>query len=204
VIVLHGRDATPDDIQIVDMLRRRLPERGWASLSLTLPEPQDNQPLAQAVARTQAGVEHLKGKKARSVVLIGHDSGARALVGYLLNQPDPAIRAVVVVDPQRVPGPENGGTAMEQVEQLRLPLLDLRTGRDSSSAADDARSWRAAFRNNPGYRQLILNDPHPLWDDLEDFVVNRIHGWLARQQGPAQAPASAAKPKPPGAAGGPL
>lgn len=200
VVVLHGRDATPNDLQIIDLVRRRLPERGWASLSLTLPEPQDNQPLTQAIARTQAGVEHLKGKKARSLVLMGHDSGARALIGYLLNQPDPLIRAAVVIDPQRVPGPENGGTAMEQMEQLRLPFLDLRTGRDSPSAADDARSWRAAFRNNPGYRQLILNDPHPLWSDLEEFLINRIHGWLARQPGPAQAPA-AGKPAPPGTGG---
>jgi hypothetical protein len=201
-VVLHGRDSGPDDLALVDPLRRHLPNRGWASLSLEAPEPgaggtaDPAATLAQAEERVRAGVEFLKGKNAKNLVLIGHGRGARMVLGYLLGQADPAVKAAVVIDPEPIPAVEGAGISAEQTAQLRFPLLELRTGRDSAVASEEARGWRVAFRANPGYRQSILNDPHPDWKDMEEFLFNRIHGWLARLLRPKELPES-----PPPAAG---
>lgn len=184
ILLLHGRSSAANDQAVVDPLRVRLPERGWSSLSLVLPDtpPGQAQALEQAEARVKAGVDFLKGKNFRALILLGHDQGVRTLLGYLLKQADPAVKAAVVIDP--VPGifAPGSGIGNEQAARLRLPILDLRTGRDIAVLGEEARLWRVAFRDDPGYRQSVLNDPHPDWKDMEEFVENRVHGWLVRLQ----------------------
>lgn len=208
IIMLHGRDSGANDLAIVDPLRVALPDRGWSSLSLVLPEakpdPVDQEKaLAHAEERVKAGVEFLKGKDARTLILLGHDLGARVLVGYLTKQADPAVKAAVVIDPVPMVFAPGSGLAAERVARVRFPLLDLRTGRDTPVSEEDARAWRVAFRGDPGYRQSTLNDPHADWKDMEEFVRNRIHGWLVRLQKTSES----AAPTPSGddpAAGGKL
>ncbi|SMF95341.1 Protein of unknown function [Methylomagnum ishizawai] len=181
ILLMHGRSSAANDQAIVDPLRVRLPERGWSSLSLALPDTPPGQ--TQAGARIKAGVDFLKGKNFKSLILLGHDQGARTLLDYLLQQEtDPAVKAAVVIDP--VPGifAPGMGIGNEQAARLRLPVLDLRTGRDIAVLGEEARLWRVAFRGDPGYRQSVLNDPHPDWKDMEEFVENRVHGWLVRLQ----------------------
>ena len=201
VIMLHGRDSSPNDQGVVDPLRVGLPKRGWTSFSLPMPDSspdgqgKDSAPEG-AGQRVRAAVDFLKGKNIKPLILLGHDRGARVLLEYLLGQPDPAVRAAVVIDP--MPGllAPGSGIPVETVAKLRFPVLDLRTGRDARAGEEDARGWRVAFRSNPGYRQSVLNDPHRDWLDIEDFVRNRVLGWMAQLR--TASPDSESAPMPPG------
>lgn len=185
VVTLHGRLAVPMAEKLLDPLRAQLGEHGWANLAPRLIEPGD---AAAGVARIKASVEYLKSRNTKTVVLLGYDSGARLALAYLLQQPDPVIRALVMIDPP--PPRETLGLDLDPdaLAKLRLPILELRTGQNQPTASDDATAWRIAFRTNPGYRQSILHDPQTDWQDVEDFVTGRIHGWLVKMLKPETPP----------------
>lgn len=178
IIVLPGRQSLPSAYEVLDPLRRGLPAHGWSSLAASLPAAGGTGP--EVTERIKAGVEFLKGRQENNLVLLGQDSGAGAALAYLLGQPDPAVRALVMIDPTPVRETLGATLSAAQLASLRLPVLELRTDRGVPVTGGEAEAWRIAFHNNPGYRQSILDDPHAEWHDLEDFVVGRVHGWLFR------------------------
>jgi thioesterase domain-containing protein len=189
VIVLPGRQSNQDSAELVRPLRTELPKHGWSSLSLSLPaadteaEAQDfSALLPEATARLRSGVLLLKQKNIAEIALIGHDTGAWVALNYLLQQPDPAVKAVVLIDPAPTRSLPAFPVTLEKLGQTRTPILDILSNRENAAVADEARERRAALKENWEYRQVVINAPHERWQDMEDYLINRIYGWLARMK----------------------
>lgn len=186
VILLHGRHSNQDAAAFVRPLRLGLPEHGWSSLSLAMPvpDPDDLQGnanlLPEAVARLHSGVAFLERKNTGNIAILALDTGAWAALSYLARSPDRAVKAAVLLDAAPASELDPPPIAPDTLSTIRLPVLEILSGRISARAGDDASRKRADMKPSATYRLLVLDEPDHGWQDIGDFLVNRIHGWLKR------------------------
>ena len=193
VVVLHGMGAHPDWPEVVHPLRARLPERGWATLSVQLPvlpneaRPEDYAPLLDAAApRIAAAVRWLRGRGHTPVALAGHSLGAAMGVRFLARRPDAGVFAFVAVGlPSRAGGAKAG--TLEALRKVRVPVLDLYGGLDLPGVVADARRRLAALAaaGAEGSRQVRIEGADHFFDGFEDELVAQVDGWLRRVRGAA-------------------
>jgi len=214
-VLLHGFNANPDWPEVIHPLRTRLPEHGWATLSIQLPVTATDAPpdawqanLALAAPRINAAAAWLKGKEFNDLVLIGHSLGARMGAEYLAGlhgAPDPGYRAFVAIglsaDPQQ---PAQG--SLLALGRIRLPLLDLYGERDFGGVTQSAAARKRAALSapgrgeadgGPGYRQVRVPGADHFFRGLDGLLVSRVRAWLSQF---GEAPAD---PESPGARGMP-
>lgn len=188
VILLHGRHSNQDAADLIRPLRLGLPVHGWSSLSLAMPisDADDLQGhanlLAETTARLQSSVEFLKQKKIGNIALLAHDIGAWTALSYLADSPDGAVKAAVLIDPAPVRKLDPPPISPDSLSAIRLPILEILSSRISVPMDDEASRKRAAMKTNPSYRLLVLNEPDHGWQDIGEFLVNRVHGWLTNLQ----------------------
>ena len=188
VVVLHGMGAHPDWPEVVHPLRARLPERGWATLSVQLPvlpnetRPEDYAPLLDAAApRIAAAVRWLRARGHAPVALAGHSLGAAMGVRFLARRPDAGVFAFVAVGlPSRL-GETDAGT-LAALRKVRAPVLDLHGGLDLPGVVADARRRLAAIAaaGAAGSRQVRIEGADHFFDGFEDELVAQVDGWLRR------------------------
>lgn len=235
VILLPGDDESADWPQSVGPLRRKLPDAGWHSLSLTLPDPQGDLPplrssidepsppapsrdvtappgddetpppsieeatapvptaeeeapaasaetlrqahAARVLERIAAAVAFAEQRQARSVVLLGHGSGAYWAARYLAENKTAGVQNLLLVAAERPSG------FTPPLDEL-VPALQLATGdfyyQDQASDRNAAlmRLQAGKRQKHPAYTQVAMN---ALPDNLEieqEQLYRRIRGWL--------------------------
>lgn len=175
-VLVRGRDAR----SVFTSLYKGLPERGWRTVYLLAPSDADADQgaisLNDAVARIEAAIAWLKERKTSRIVLAGQDLGTFAVARYLAKMPDKAVTAAVFVD-----APEDGDASfLEDVGKIGVPLLDILGERGKTLDTAAARARKTAARNGRGYRQTVLADSSMTLLELQEWLLNRIHGWLRR------------------------
>jgi len=187
IILLHGRKSNQDAQALIHPLRVGLPGHGWATLSVSLPAAETQAEIEnfsslmpESVGRLRAAVSALKQKEITDIALLGHDSGAWIVLNYLIQQPDPAVRAVILLDPAPVHGLIGFPVRLSRLSTLAIPILELLGHRQGLPADEEARERKTALKSVPDYRQVGVETPDGGWNDVEDYLVQRIHGWLNR------------------------
>ncbi|MCW8906045.1 MAG: alpha/beta hydrolase family protein [Sedimenticola sp.] len=187
-IILHGRGAHPDWVDVVNPLRSELPEYGWQTLSIQLPvaaaDASDwvyRELIPEAGPRIAAAVDYLKQQGVSNLVLVGHSLGARMGLEYLATGAPEELRAFVAVglpaDPQR---PQEG--ALQALRQVKVPMLDIFGSRDLESVLGSARARSLAAREADlvDYRQTPVEGADHFFRGLSDTLVARVRAWLGR------------------------
>jgi len=112
VIILHGIGVHPAWPDVIDPLRMQLPDRGWHTLSLQMPilhnEAKDEDyptVFPEAKSRIQAGVDFLKARGIKNIVLSGHSLGATMASYYMASNPDKSVKTFAMISIS--PGVEN-------------------------------------------------------------------------------------------------
>lgn len=189
VIILHGRKANQDAAELIHPLRTVLPTHGWATLSISLPLAETRAEsenfsslLPESVGRLRSAIDYLKPKELGDIALIGHDSGAWVVLNYLIQQPDDAVRAVVLIDPAPILGLSGFPVSLSKLSSLTLPLLELISRHEGQAPNEESRERRTAFKALPHYRQVFIETPDMRWKDTEEYLIQRIHGWLQRME----------------------
>jgi pimeloyl-ACP methyl ester carboxylesterase len=195
LILLHGLDASADAADILQSMRKRLPERGWDTLALQGPmreagaDLQDHLALLpEAVARIQAGIDYLKSKNHDRIVLIGHGTGALTVLRYLARTPDTITTAAIIIDSPASSAAERDAAGLADLGKVNIPLLDILSRRDEMATEEAAPTRKRIMKKNEAYRQTTINDPEADFKDVEDLLINRIHGWLVRVSPAARNP----------------
>ncbi|QLC72606.1 alpha/beta hydrolase family protein [Pseudomonas sp. LPB0260] len=237
VILLPGDNQSADWPRSVGPLRRKLPDSGWHSLSLTLPDPAgelggelageppaasvdgtEPAPEAPVVAistealgsaetateaiapgsesdatlaalhqahsarvleRIAAGVAFAQQQQAKTIVLLGHGSGAYWAARYLTERKPDAVHNLLLVSAR----PATGFGA--ELEQL-IPELGLATGdfyyQDQPAERDAAlkRLLASERLDHPGYTQIALTALPGNPQTEQEQLFRRIRGWLGK------------------------
>jgi len=186
VILIHGIGAHPAWPDIIEPLRVNLSEHGWSTLSLQMPilgneaNVQDYLPLMpEAPGRIQAGVDYLKSKGVKNIVIIAHSMGTTMANTYLANKPDPAVHGYIAIGMSNpLPKQYDNEAALGKI---KMPMLDLYGSQDLEGVLAFARARAASARKvNKRYTQLMIEGANHFFTDMQDVLVKRIRGWLKK------------------------
>ncbi len=187
VILLHAMGGHADWPQTISPLRTRLPEHGWATLSVQLPVlAPENQiedygsTLKQAADRIRAAVRFLRERKFLNIAVIGHSFGAATALAYLEKEKKQQVVAFVALGLQEYPFVKPAIDILGLIEKTKIPVLDLYGGRDLRNVINQAPDRRLAAKkgNNRQYTQLEVEGADHYFNKMEDLLVKRISGWL--------------------------
>lgn len=173
-----SQSTPPDANAPVEQAAAADADPGDVSAAADSPDEQSDADAQRVFARIDAGIAYAQTQKARSIVLLGHGSGAYWATRYLTErQPSRAQKLVMVA--ARVP--QGAPQALDQLTpQLKVPAVDIFYG-DNGAASRTAQSRLQASKRVPGsqYRQINLTvlpgDPQAEQEQL----YRRVRGWLS-------------------------
>ncbi|MBX8514536.1 alpha/beta hydrolase family protein [Pseudomonas cichorii] len=224
VILLPGAGESADWPDIVGPLRRKFPDTGWATLSITLPDVQDEALMprepdapaaeekpkdapkddvvkaadtqaqagdevakaAEAEERAKAEAEHIFARiesaisfaqqnKARSIVLIGHSSGAYWAARFLNERQSPLVQKFAMVAARE---PVNTKPSLlELVPTLKMKTADFIYKSQSPQAAS-ARLQVSKRAKGAGFTQVALINIVGNEEAEQEQIFRRIRGWV--------------------------
>ncbi|TLX72705.1 DUF3530 family protein [Pseudomonas nicosulfuronedens] len=258
VILIPGDGESADWPVAIGPLRRKLPDAGWQTLAITLPDPQSTAPTprpkespdkasadtdataadsaskpevkgsegsatptpestaetgsaepAQAsaeappppndpvelrkvhaervLARIQAAVELAQQHNPKTIVLLGHGTGAYWATRYLGERTPADIKNLLLVAPEM---PRDFKPSLDET----VPLLNLATGdfyyKDKAPdvAAAKLRLQASKRQKAPNYVQIGMNALPADLGTEQDQLYRRIRGWLSMHLEPIEQP----------------
>ncbi|MFJ4145593.1 alpha/beta hydrolase family protein [Pseudomonas sp. NPDC089734] len=224
VILLPGAGESADWPDIIGPLRRKFPDTGWATLSITLPDVQDEalmprEPDAPATdekpkeaakddtakeadaqaqagddaakaaaaeerakaeaekifARIESAISFAQQNKARSIVLVGHSSGAYWAARFLNERPSPAVQKFAMVAARE---PLNTKPSLlELIPTLKMKTADFVYRNLAAQAAND-RLQASKRTKGAGFTQVGLTNIAGNEDAEQEQIFRRIRGWV--------------------------
>jgi pimeloyl-ACP methyl ester carboxylesterase len=191
VIILHGNGVHPAWPAVIEPLRTELPEHGWHTLSLQMPVlpngavDKDYVPLFPEVpARIQAGVDFLKKKGIKHIVLTGHSLGTTMATYYLADTRDPVVDTLVLV---------SGGPGvitdkrMNEIQNLGrvhgVSVLDIYGTEDFPYVVDSVikRKTLDIARNGNRYASVAIKGADHFYRDVEPALVTKFVQWIDQE-----------------------
>ncbi len=193
-IILHEAGTHPAWPEVVDPLRRLLPEHGWSTLSLQMPVPgkaleaTEQSALDTEVAgRITAAIGFLNDKGVSNIALIGYGLGAQMALAYVEQHPDAAIGALIGISPHSSNLPEKAGGQ----PSFRIAMLDIYAERDlplvlktvarhllAARRAGLVQTVSALATERDNYRLLLISGADHSFRGYEEPLVKRLLGWL--------------------------
>lgn len=191
VILLHGIGVHPNWPDIIYPLRSRLPDAGWATLSIQMPILANTAAKDDYIAlfnesqqRIQAAISFLTQQKASPLILLGHSLGATMGAQFLANTPDNNIQAFIAIGLSQATN-DPVFNNVEHLQKIEQPILDLYGSQDLSTILLSAKQRKSAAKKsgNSLYRQLKVEGADHMFNGLEDELLQIIQGWLHKNAG---------------------
>jgi len=188
MIVIHGMGVHPDWTDITGPVRMTMPDNGWHTLALQMPilpndvtEEKAYAPLFDEVpARIQAGVDYLKSKGVKNIVLDGHSLGNVMAVYYLVKKPDPTVKAIIAV----AAGPGYPGDPRTDIAtnfgKVTIPFLDIYGSEDEPRIKNNVkkRAETARKKGNKNYDMIEVKGANHFFTGKQQELIKLMNDWL--------------------------
>lgn len=191
-IILHGIGAHPAWPDVINPIRMQLPDHGWYTLSLQMPilgnEATDKDYPAlfpEVPARIQAGVDFLKSKGIKNIVISGHSLGSTMASCYLATHRDPAVKAFAsisggfgVLKDKLMDNNQN----FTHIQGVRI--LDIYGGDDRKTVVNAIKTRANLMRksHNADYRQIKVPGANHFYNSRQDQLVMVLNQTLSRNK----------------------
>ncbi|MBI5612185.1 MAG: DUF3530 family protein [Gammaproteobacteria bacterium] len=179
VVVVHGAGIHPD-WGMIGTLRQRLPDHGYATLSIQMPIlAVDAKPEAyaahfpEAVERLQLAVAFLKGKGYKHIAVVSHSMGSRMAHPYMVRNP-PEVKTWASLG---MPAALGSGAAIGY-DGIKVPVLDLMGANDLAQVLAGAAQRKASLTGNTASKQVVIPDTDHFYADREDAMVKAVKDFL--------------------------
>ncbi|WP_428240539.1 DUF3530 family protein [Gynuella sp.] len=213
ILLIPDTEQSPMSPELLERVRNYLPDVGWSTLAISLPDPTtlpiparqlspEPQPFnynpdqtTQMYERIRAGIAFLQQRNIFNLVLIGFGSGADWSAAYMsqqLTQEDNEGYGLVMVNPQT---PKNipALDLPNSLSTLTIPILDIYFDQTQADIVRAKRRKAAiaraeAKRNKPinGYLQTLQPTAASRFADGPDRITRFIWGWLKTNLGGKQ------------------
>jgi len=177
VIIAHGRGWNPD-FELYGVLRKRLAEEGFSTLSIQLPVLPSTAILGlyvplypDARERFQLAVDFLRSHGYTNIGIVSHSLGATMANQYLIRTEDTGVRAWVFV------GILQG---LEEMYRIRIPVLDVFGSDDWTVTMWGAPEREKQLRDHPGSAQVMVPGAKHFFEGREEELVRIVTGFLDR------------------------
>lgn len=185
VIVLHGIGVHPDWPDVVFPLRTRLPEAGWATLSVQLPILAADASgseyaalLPEANGRLDAALTFLEDAGHRRIVVVAHSLGSLMATYWLHDLPHGSVIGLVGIGMSSERDADGRGVA-EHLAGIRIPVLDLYGSDDLPQVLREAPNRAAGAAQAGGrFQQTVTPGANHFFHGLEDELVETVTAWI--------------------------
>ena len=190
VVILNGCDYKPeDDDNIVSPLHKGLPQEGWNTLSLQLPNLSASSSykdleaiMPDAAARIESGIAMAKEKSQTPVVLFAHGCGAQVALAWMEMKSSDSISAYISLGAGVMNVANDENHLHLPLDKIKFPQLDIYGSEDNESVLKTAPE-RLSYINraaNPASRQKkIEGADHNVTGkgkELSDVIVKWLNG----------------------------
>ncbi|MBE0620838.1 MAG: DUF3530 family protein [Burkholderiales bacterium] len=180
VVVVHGIGIHPD-WGMIGTLRQRLPDLGYATLSIQMPvlaadarAPAYAETLPDAVERLQLAVHWLADKGYKRIALVSHSMGSRMAYGYMKRNPVEvdawAALGMSAAHELHIPGLVFSG--------IEAPVLDLYGSKDLPQVLAGAALRRASLIANAASKQVVIPGSDHFFAGHEAEMVKAVKDFL--------------------------
>ena len=186
VVLLHGRDVNPEDLNVVGPMRVGLADEGWSTLALQMPVLEkghkyyDYLPILHyAHPRIEAGLAYLREQGYETVVLAGHSCGAHMANDWLNANGDDAIQGYVAMGL----GATDYGQELKTpfpLANMKVPVLDVYGSEEFPRPLSMVESRAAMLQQNgnPGSRQEMIDGADHYFHDHGEELTEAVAAWL--------------------------
>lgn len=175
IILAHGRGWNPD-FELYGVLRVKLAEQGYSTLSIQLPILGGGAKIGdyiptypEAAERFQLAANWLKARGYNNVSIVSHSLGATMANQYLINTNDTSVKAWVFI------GIING---LEEMFRIKIPVLDVYGGKDWEVTQVGAYERRRQILKIAGSQQVVVPDALHFFEQKEEELVKVVVTWL--------------------------
>ncbi|MBX2882535.1 MAG: alpha/beta hydrolase family protein [Granulosicoccus sp.] len=186
VIVMHGRDVNPEDLNVAGPVRVALAENGWSTLAIQLPvlakgkKYYDYLPILDlAGPRIEAAIDYLREQGNEKVVIAAHSCGAHMANNWLNQHGDDAIDGYIAMGL----GATDSGQELKTlfpIGNMRVPVLDIYGENEFPRplAMVEDRLSMLSKNGHPDSTQIVLEDADHYFADAGDRLAEKILEWL--------------------------
>lgn len=175
IILGHGRGWSPD-FELYGVLRVKLAEQGYSTLSIQLPVLGGGAKIGdyiptykEAAERYQLSADWLKAKGFRNIAIVSHSLGATMANQYLIDTDDKTVRAWAFI------GIING---LEEMFRIKIPVLDVYGSRDWEITQVGASERRKQIMKIEHSQQVVVPDAQHFFEGREDELVKVVVEFL--------------------------
>ena len=186
-IVLHGVGVHPNWSDVVLPLRTRLPASGWHTLSLQMPilkneaDYKDYIPLfPEVVPRINAGIDFLKNKGVKNIVIIAHSMGATMAGYYVANHDRPEVKALVSIGATGNMFKNPKLDFIASLKKIKKPVMDLSGSEDLPEVIKTKalKSKTAKQAGNKHYHTVEIKGANHFLVGKENEMVKEVNKWI--------------------------
>jgi len=171
IVLGHGRGWNPD-FELYGVLRVKLAELGYSTLSLQLPVLGGGAKIGdyiptypEAAERYDLAAEWLRVKGFENVAIVSHSLGATMANQYLMNTKKTHVKAWAFV------GIING---LEEMFRIRIPVLDIFGSKDWEITQVGAPERLKQISKIRGSRQIVVPQALHFFEGQEDVLAKEI------------------------------
>jgi alpha/beta superfamily hydrolase len=175
VVLVHGIGVHPD-WGLIGVLRRRLADVGYTTLSIQMPvlardAATDGYATTfdEAAARLHSAVHYCQARGHASIAIVSHSMGARMTNHYLTGTPDPAVTAWVSLG---IPG------AFTRRTKLHVPTADIFGEMDLPAVLSTRAQRKGALAHIPGARQVVIAGADHFYTGHDDALLDAVRAFL--------------------------
>lgn len=174
LIVVHGLGVHPD-WGLIAPLRQRLPDMGYATLSVQMPVLRadakgDEYPptFDEAAERIKTALDFMKAKGYKKVALVTHSMGCRMTARFLETHPNAEVDAWVAI----------GAPAALNYGKLKFPVMDLYGEHDLPQVLEAAKMRAKELSGNKKSIQVMAPKADHFFNGHDDQLVGLVKDYL--------------------------
>lgn len=183
-IILHDISSYPDQKPVVHELRTQLPRHNWATLALQMPVREtsaseaDYYPLfPESHTRVRAAIEYLQSIGVTNIAVIGYGLGALMSV-FSVNENAKDLAALVTISLATPDSTVSQAQTETFIKNIALPFFDIYAEFDIPAVTNTADRRKLAGRDNPVYRQKMMDGEDHAFKQENELLVKWVYSWL--------------------------
>lgn len=174
VIVVHGMGVNPD-WGLISPLRQRLPELGYATLSVQMPVLKadakgEEYPASfdEAAERLKIALDFMKAKGYRKIAVVSHSMGCRMTAHFLDKHPEADVAAWVAI----------GAPAALNYGKLKFPVVDIYGEHDLPPVLAAAKARAKGLSGNKKSAQIVAPKADHFFEGRDKQLVDLVKNAL--------------------------
>ncbi|MBX9631619.1 MAG: alpha/beta hydrolase family protein [Burkholderiales bacterium] len=175
IILAHGRGWSPD-FELYGVLRVKLAEKGYSTLSIQLPVLGGGAKVGDymitypdAKERFALAGKWLADKGFKNIAIVSHSLGATMANQYLIDVKETPAKAWVFI------GIING---LEEMFRIKIPVLDVFGSKDWEVTQVGAYERQKQISKIAGSQQVVVKDALHFFEGKEDELTGIVIGFL--------------------------